>query len=99
METDVLDCLVGLFEDWIAHQSSVKIITALVELGTLLYLACTKADRPAEDFRCKMVETNVLTRLVGLLQDSRSYVRQSSVEIITTLATFGALTYFGVYKV
>jgi hypothetical protein len=52
-----------------------------------------RTDDPADDFRYIMVETNVLTRLVGLLQDKDSDVRQSAIEAITALAKFGKLIY------
>lgn len=52
-------------------------------------LACTKADRAAEDLQAKIVETDVLGHFVGLLQESDSAIRQSSVETITILAEIG----------
>ena len=51
-------------------------------------------DHLSDDFRSKMAETDVLPRLVGLLQDQDLDVRQSSIEIIeaiTALANFGWL--------
>jgi hypothetical protein len=50
-----------------------------------------KTDDPADDFRSKIVETDVLARLVGLLQDQDSGVCQSSIEVIIALAEFGRL--------
>ena len=40
-----------------------------------------------------MVETDVLSRLLGLLQDQVLGVRQSSTEAITTFTKFGRLMY------
>ena len=51
-------------------------------------------DHLSDDFRSKIAETDVLARLVGLLQDQDSDVDQSSIEIIeaiTALANFGWL--------
>ena len=45
----------------------------------------------SDDFRSKMVETDVLSHVFGLLQHQDSDIRQSSVEVITTLAKFGRL--------
>jgi hypothetical protein len=63
-------------------------------VGRYIILYCTKADDPADDFRSKMVETDVLTCLVGLLQDGDAVVRKSSIKAITALAKFGRLIHY-----
>ena len=45
-----------------------------------------------------MMETDILSHLVDLLQERDWKVRRYSVKTITALAEFGRLTYFGVYK-
>ena len=50
-------------------------------------------DDPADDLRSKAVDTNVLARLFGLLQNRGSDIRQSLIEVITALAKFGRLIY------
>ena len=97
-KTDVLGRLIDFLgdSDSYVRWSSVEIITALAKFGTLIYLACPSANRAAEDFRCKMVETDYLDCFVSLLEDWIAH--QSSVEIVTTLAKFGTLIYFGIYK-
>jgi hypothetical protein len=62
-------------------------------VGAYIILGCVRTDDPADDFRSKMVEANVLTGLVGLLQDGDSYVQRSSVDAINSLAKFGRLIY------
>lgn len=54
---------------------------------------------PADDFRFKMVEKNVLFDLVGLLQDRtlRWSERSSSLDVITTLMEFGGFLYDFLY--
>ena len=48
-----------------------------------------RTDDSADDFYSKVVETNVLTRLFGLLQHQDSDIRQSSIEAIAALAKVG----------
>jgi hypothetical protein len=55
-----------------------------------------KTNVPEDDFRSKMAETDVLARLVGLLQDYYPDVRQSAIEAITALSKFGRLIYHSV---
>ena len=62
-------------------------------VGWYIILYCAKPDNPVDDSHSKMVETDVIARLVGLLQDQNSYVCQSSIGAITALATFGRLIY------
>ena len=40
-----------------------------------------------------MMKTYDIARLVGFLQDSRSGVRQASIDVISALAKFGMLIY------
>ena len=40
-----------------------------------------------------MMETNDIARLVGLLRNQSSNVRQSSINVIATLAKFGKLLF------
>ena len=47
----------------------------------------------ADDFRSKMVETDVLAHLFALLEDQDSVVQCSFVNAITTLAKYGRLIY------
>ena len=93
VEAGILGLLVGLLQDVDSYvrQSSVKVITIFLEIGTLIYLAYTRTDRAVEDFRPKMVETDILGCLVGSLRGSDSCEQRSSIEIITTLAKFGML--------
>ena len=58
-----------------------------------IILCYAMTDNPADDFRSKAVDTNVLARLFGLLQNRGSDIRQSSIEVITALAKFGRLIY------
>ena len=60
-------------------------------VGSNIILYSVRADDPADDIRSKMVEIDVVARLVGLLQDRHSYGHQSSIKVITTLAKFGRL--------
>ena len=53
-----------------------------------------RTDDPADDFRSKMLETDVLARLVGLLQVGGSYGCQSSIDVIAVLAKYGRLIYY-----
>ena len=100
VETDVLGRLVDFLQDADSYvrRSSVNIIITLIELGMLIYIGRTRSDRAVEDFRLKMVETNVLHNLVSFLGGSHSHVRRSSIKIIATLTKFGTLVYFGIYK-
>ena len=66
----------------------------LVRWYIISYYAMWGTNDLSDDFRSKMAETDVLARLVGLLQAQGSGVRQSSIEIIeviTALANFGWL--------
>ena len=62
-------------------------------VGWYIILYCATTDELADDFRSRIVEPDVFTRLIGLLQNPDWGVRQSSVEVITTLAEFGRLIY------
>ena len=96
METNVLACFVDLLRDrdLKVRQSSIDAIAALAKFGGLIYhFYCARADDLADDFRYKMIKTDVLARLVGLLQDRFSHVCQSSVDVIVALANFGRLIY------
>ena len=95
VETDVLDSLVGLLhQDSNIQSSSIEAITALVKLGRLVYnLYYARTDDSTDSFRSKMVKTDVLDCLVGLLQNQDSEIQQSSVKAITALAKFGRLIY------
>ena len=96
MKPAVFTRLFGLLQDSSsgARQSSVEIITAFAEFGRSTYrFALYEADDPADDIRSKMMETDVLVRLVGLLLDQDSDVRRSSIKAISSLARFGRLTY------
>ena len=44
------------------------------------------------------METYVIARLFGLLQDSHLDVRQASIDVITALAKFGKLIYHFVLR-
>ena len=94
-ETDVLTHLVGLLQDRALYVTSRKAITTLAEFGGFLYhfLYFPRTDDAADDFRSKIVETDVLTHLIGLLQHQRKDVQWSSIIIITTLAKFGRFIY------
>jgi hypothetical protein len=50
-----------------------------------------KIDDSVDDFCSKMVETDVIARLVGLLQYQNSDVWKSSIKVIIALAEFGRL--------
>ena len=62
-------------------------------VGYYSIIGCAGTNDLADDFRSQIVETDVLVRLVGLLQHQDSDIRQSSIEVITTLAKFGTLIY------
>ena len=60
-------------------------------VGLFIILYCAKTDELADDFHSKLMETDVLVCLVGLLQDQNSDVRQPSIEAVTALAKIGRL--------
>ena len=97
VETDVLARLIGLLQDPSSNirQSSVEVITTLSKFGRLIWIISyyARTNDPTDDFRSQMLETDVLSRLLGLLQDQGLDVRQSSTEAITTFAMFGRLMY------
>jgi hypothetical protein len=51
-------------------------------------------DDPTEDFHSKMIEFDVVTCLVGLLQNPNFYKRNSSMKAIIALVNFGMLLYY-----
>jgi hypothetical protein len=57
-----------------------------------------RIDDPADDFRSKLVEADVLASLFDLLQDDFPHVRRSAIEAITALAKFGGLIYHFVLR-
>ena len=57
------------------------------------FLDCVRTDDPADNFRSKMVETDVIAHIVGFLQDWNLDVQLSSINAITTLVKFGMLIY------
>jgi hypothetical protein len=65
-------------------------------VGGYIILYCARTDDLADNFRFKMVESDVLSHTVGLLQDYYPDVRQSVIELITALAKFGRLIYYSV---
>jgi hypothetical protein len=52
-----------------------------------------KTDNLADNFRSKMVETDVLACLVGQLQVKTAGPPQPSINVISALAKFGRLIY------
>ena len=52
------------------------------------------SDNPADDFRSKMLETDIIDCLLGLLQDQDGDKQQSSIKAITVLSKFGRLTLY-----
>ena len=97
VETDVLGYLVGLLQnrDRDIQWLSIKAIAALANFGRLIYhLYCAWTDDPTDSFRSRMVETDVLDCLVGLLKDSSDWsIQQSSIKVITALAKSSRLIY------
>ena len=55
----------------------------------ILFFDCAGTDNAAADLCSKMVETDILAHLVGLLQNGNKHVRRSSVIAITTLVRSG----------
>ena len=90
LESDVLAHLVGFLQDRALYAISRVAITTFAEFGGFLYhfLYSARTDDLADDFRSKLVETDVLTHLIGLLQDRRTEVQWTSMIVITTLAKF-----------
>ena len=69
-----------------------KVIIALAKFGTLIYhFFCARTDDPVDDFRSKMIETDLLTHLLDLLQHRDLEVQGLSIKIIIALAKFGRL--------
>jgi hypothetical protein len=62
-------------------------------VGQSIILDCSRTDEPADDFHFKMVETEVLAGLVGLLEDRDSSAQRLSMGAITTFAEFGRFIY------
>ena len=61
-------------------------------VGSHIILYWARTDDPADDFRSKMMETNILACLVDLLRSKVSDVSQLSIDAIAALAKFGRLT-------
>lgn len=92
IKTDVLAYLFSLLTNQSSdvQLSSIEAIAALAKFGRLTYiLYCEGTDDPTDDSCSKMTETDVLARLLGLLQDRNKDVQLSSVNAITILVKFG----------
>jgi hypothetical protein len=58
-----------------------------------IIFGAARTDDPADDFRSKMVETDVVAHLVGFLQDGNLSTRRLFMDAITSLAKFGTWIY------
>jgi hypothetical protein len=63
-------------------------------VGFQIIFDCVRTNDSADDFRSKMVETDVVSRIFGLIQDSGWGTRWSPVKAIAALGKFGRLIYY-----
>ena len=95
---DVLAHLIGLLQDSAraVRSSSLDVITTLAKFGrSMSHLCHSKSHRPADDFRSKILEKDILVHLFRLLQDI--VLRIKSRKAITTLAEFSGFLYHFLY--